>query len=424
MKNKFKNQKLNQNTEMMKWQEQKNEGVIDDLGGCRKGENMIKHKTRRSGGLVAWHTEDGKILLMTTILRTESPTWILQMMSDLLFNDEYLKQYFSRCAAAFGWDMMCNIMKRLLGQKMRSFLFHSEENEKPQSEEEIIKIFYIFITFGLHRLFIDFYHAQFHTRDECKCKDGVFHVSNKKFKEVFKVSNHNISEQFWVLINKLRNLKQLNSEKFMLAIFLRKEMHNNDLKEKLEKDDNNYWESCQNFKSKFDICWEAAKKWYDEALEYALNAEKNDIKVEYHVPTYEEFITNKLYTSTKIELTKRETFFEKIPDYTNFWANKGSEFKTNTHFIDLIKYLEKEPQIVTISKKFQNYIDNLSHIQDNLDKLKSTIEKCLKETITKICEDDDFLKKFQGKKYQKILQHNDNGMLEYIKWKTNKILNR
>lgn len=404
-------------TEIMKMEQQTNEETIDDIGGCREGKNMIKNKTKRSGGLLTIQACNGIIFKLIPVLRTESPTLILQKFMECAYDDESLKKYFEHCVVVIGWDMMCNIMRTLLSERMKSFLFPSETNKTDQKpDDEVIKIYYIFMTFGLHKVFIDAYHAKFHKRIECKCKEGTFNVNNPKFCNIFgSEKNGNISEHLWVVLNKLRNIKQLCSEKYQLAVFLRKEMHNNDLKKKFEKE-GYYWDSVLNFKKNMNISWADAEKWYNETLSYYLTLPENKESPPMNkiIPKYEEFIKDPKYVDKKINLIKRISLFHEAPEYINFWSN-NTKFKENDDLVYMRKFLNAKME--QIFEELKDKLEAKGFTKDMMMKPKNTnvFRKHFKTKAQKLLKDDN---KIDIKKYQSIL---NNGLDEYFDSKMEQI---
>ena len=394
----------------MKFEEQISEKAVDDVGGCRKGKNMVKDKTRKSGGLITFMSCIGFILDLSPVLRTESPTLIFQKLINLLFNDENVGNYFSRCVVVWGWDMMCNMMKRLFGEKMREYLW-SGLDDPDNFDKEVIKIYYIHIAFGLHRLFIDAYHSKFHTQDECCKSCGWFNVHHERFKSIFTQKNHNIAEQLWVSINKLKNFKKLGSEKYDISIYLAKELHNHNLKRKLESQGISF-ESVLNWEPKLKIRWEEAQKWYENMSNFVLQHKhlfdnknnmynrnnmynKNNIKC--WIPNgYDDLIKsqNNHKHFEEIVAIQRQYVGKPMPKYINFWADKGEKFKPNTELNLLIKYLNA---MLNSTKMAEAYTYMLKS-KGNKHRFNLDIKKLIKQDIKKqiklcLCKDNEIIKK-------------------------------
>lgn len=370
--------------------EQVDEEEIDNLEGCRKGENMVKHKSTRSGGLIVFMTCIGFILGLKPVLRTESPTFIFQTLCALIYNDSRINEYFSRCIVVFGWDMMCKLMGRLLGKKFRHLLF----NEKSEIDE-VIKIYYLMVTFGLHRLFIDKMHSNSHKNDECKLSEGIFNVWHEKFKNIFKKKNHNIAEQFWVRINKLKNCKLLHSEKYNIAIYLTMELHNYEIKKRLEKEGITF-ESITNFKPRLKISWDQALEWYTNLTNWYNKKKQNINKAMYSqfkdIPlNYEDLIKSEIHKKKIATIQRCDIQYTKIK-FKNFWIKNEREsyFQTN----EQLEYLNNElnnvlKQELTKNDGLRNYSNDkindhlkiLIKKQTNLKKIINKYPKWIKDWI-------------------------------------------
>ena len=394
-------------TEQILFDEQQNEKEIDDVKGCRKGSNMIQQKTKRSGGLIIFMSCIDFIIGIKPVLRTESPTFVFQSLIKLIYGDPKVGEYFSRGVVVFGWDMMCNMMGRLLGKKFQKLLW-PDEGLTP--ENEVIAIYYLMTVWGMHRLFIDAYHAQFHLKEECKCDMGCFNVKNPKFQLIFEEKNHNVAEQIWVKINKLRNCKLLCSEKFYIAIWLTKELHNNLNKKRLEQRGFTF-ESIFNFKPKMEISWEKAREWYDNLKKWyntfksyssnqidsetdmkdkvqkgisnitpSIHIARNETNIQIEsrsndrdkyakIPkSYDELIKMKSKPIALIERTK--SGYENMPLYYNFWMkNKNEKWNINNDLNNFMRCMDKQIHFNSIKVKILS-LSKPSMIVDNIKKLK------------------------------------------------------
>ena len=103
--------------------------------------------------------------------------------------------------------MFCNMIKRLLGEKFRTYLARAG-----YGREDVRKIFFIFDSIELTRLFIDEFHCTGHKEETCNTKTGCFHPKHKKWNGSNN-SNHNVCEHFWRKHNgfKFFKIKQSSS---------------------------------------------------------------------------------------------------------------------------------------------------------------------------------------------------------------------
>ena len=229
--------------------EEDDEETTDSLGGCRSGKNSIKSdEYRTSGGVVAIMSLDGFVCSLTEILHTESQTEVILRTYETfaLNNDSHIHyDYFCRMIVAFGYDMMCNILERLLSRPMQQLM----------DRDELVKgILYFFDVLGLDRLFIDKMHIKTHKHVVCQNDEatGLLHPNLSKFKGILngikeKVNEQQV-EQFWKITNVMQSMRLLCPERFGLALILHREHHNHENKIQLE-DEGYCWEPLSNWKS-------------------------------------------------------------------------------------------------------------------------------------------------------------------------------
>ena len=229
--------------------EEDDEKITDSLGGCRSGKNLIKpDEYRTSGGAVAIMSLDGFVCSLTEVLHTESQTEVILRTYETfaLNNDSPIHyEYFCRMIVAFGYDMMCNILERLLSQPMQQLV----------DKDELVKgMLYFFDALGLDRLFIDKMHISTHKHTVCQNDEatGLLHPKLSKFKGILngikeKVNEQQV-EQLWKITNVMMSMRLLCPERFGLALILQREHHNHENKIRLE-DDGYCWEPLSNWKS-------------------------------------------------------------------------------------------------------------------------------------------------------------------------------
>ena len=229
--------------------EEDDEKTTDSLGGCRSGKNLIKSdEYRTSGGTVAIMSLDGFLCSLTEVLHTESQTEVILRIYETfaLNNDSHIHyDYFCRMIVAFGYDMMCNILERLLSRPMQQLM----------DRDELVKgILYFFDALGLHRLFIDKMHISTHKHTVCQNDEvtGLLHPHLSKFKGILngikgKVNEQQV-EQLWKITNVMNSMRLLCPERFGLALILQREHHNHENKNRLEEE-GYCWEPICNWKS-------------------------------------------------------------------------------------------------------------------------------------------------------------------------------
>ena len=301
--------------------EQESEQEINDIKGCRSGENTVQLRKRRTGGTMVLMTASGFVLSLSPILRTESPTEVLlRIVRTVWMGEDYLEM-FCRFCTNIGYDMMCNMLKRLLGFKMLDMF-----NE---GVKDVQFMCYVFLAFGLHRLFIDRFHSSKHKMKACCETDGVLNYYNIKFKHLMHKINDNICEQFWVCFNKLKSAKVLGTERFNIMLLLKRELENDDRKRALEKEGYT-WEPVRNWMKLYDLSEDNFKEW--------LAGVKAD-KYEPFMPTWDKFIIQQP-DEHSLSNVQRETFkLTFAHKYVNIWNVRSSEWKVDVEWQSLLRHI-------------------------------------------------------------------------------------
>ena len=213
------------------------------------------------------------------------------------------------------------MLKRLLGEKIAK-MFRS-------GVEDVQFMCYIIITFGLHRAFIDKFHAAGHTITICNDISGVLNFRNIKFKHVYKGTNDNVCEQYWVKHNRLRSMKAYGTDRFDFTLILKKELHNDDRKRSLEKEGWT-WEPVTNWSKLRSISAEEFKIWIDNIRSKQYEPWK---------PSWDEYTTEKVNEYT-ISSIKRIAFkYDFTESYCNIWDRRSDEWKIDRDLQKLLKFV-------------------------------------------------------------------------------------
>ena len=208
------------------------------IKGCRNNDAIISGSATRSCGLFAIMSCYGIILSLERIIWNESPTYILIRLCNLIWR---YSLYFQRVLCVFGYDMACNIIHRLLGDKMHDWAVNDDDFLTQ-------KVIYTCLAIGLAKWFIDKWHGVRHKSDVCCKESGCLHPDNTKFRNVgMKKSNHNVVEHTWRYVNKLKPLLNCGHRKFTFAINLYKDYFNERRRKFLEAK-NHTWDNLMNFK--------------------------------------------------------------------------------------------------------------------------------------------------------------------------------
>lgn len=77
-------------------EETENDEFMDELNSCRKGKNMIKPISGKSGGTKCWMTCSGFILSMKETLARETPTEVLLQTFDIFSSSQDMEAYYAR----------------------------------------------------------------------------------------------------------------------------------------------------------------------------------------------------------------------------------------------------------------------------------------------------------------------------------------
>ena len=336
--------------------EQENKEHIDDMDGCRSGENTIKTKTIRSGGTMATMLCSGFIMNISSFLRTEGPTEVLIRIVKTIIGSCHCNEFVCHIVTMLGYDMMCNMISTLLGQRLDDLFY--EENKDVQL------IHYIFINFGLNRLFIDKFHSKSHKLAACNTHEGVLNLHHPKFKHVSKGINDNICEQFWRGHNKLRPLKATSTEHYNFILILSRELHNDERKRSLEKDGWT-WEPISN--------WPKIRDLNKEDFEIWITKIKTHPYEKWKPSSWKDFVTHHS-TDITIDPIKRCKFGKTFrTEYYNVWDRRSSNWKTDDVWRRLIECIHESiikplfetsiPPIITsfheyVKSKMQNYLRN------------------------------------------------------------------
>lgn len=226
-------------------EEARDRAMINAMNACRKSKNAYKKKvTTSSGGVFGLMTMSGFLIALSEILHVESPTeCIIRIYESLTCNDVHIN-YFNRYVEVLGYDMMCNIVCRLLSQPMRKMM---------ENDDMVKHILFFFHQLGLQRLFADKMHIQTHVSPMCQNNEtGALHPKLDKFRGILNdiptKMNEQVAEQLWVFLNKLKCIRKTIREKFQFSLFMKRQHHNHLNKLRLQK--HLYrWESISNFKN-------------------------------------------------------------------------------------------------------------------------------------------------------------------------------
>ena len=170
--------------------ERMNEEAIDNLEGCRSGQNTIKPKRNRSGGIFMITTLTGLIVELKEYIHAETPTEVIKDAVEAFSSSRSHINYFERLEA-LGYDNMCNLQKRIhsLGRK-----------------GHLTELQAYFWTELLHRTFVDSFHIAKHKCELCSvnhpkktcCLDGNL----TKFKEIrVNYDKKNKQKRYYTKIN-------------------------------------------------------------------------------------------------------------------------------------------------------------------------------------------------------------------------------
>ena len=295
--------------------------------GCRNDDAIISGTTTRSCGLFSVMSCYGIMLSLQCIIWNESPSYILMKLSDLIWKNTL---YFQRVLCAFGYDMACNIIDRLLGEKMHDWAINDDDLLTQ-------KVIYTCLAIGLAKWFIDKWHGARHKLDTCCKQTGSLNPDNEKFKNIgMHKSNHNVVEHSWRPINKLIPLLNCEYRKFIFALEIYKDLVNESRRKYLE-DNNHTWDNIMNFKViNPGLCKSAFNYWQN--ILRLINAYKiNGIAIR---PTWKEFVTryNLPELSDTICPMIRISFKRTIKQpYKNVWLKNDYDWKVDDLGFDIIE---------------------------------------------------------------------------------------
>ena len=221
-----------------------NTRAVDALGGCRSGQNTVAGDYRKSGGLFTLFTLAGIMVTLQEVRHSESPTEVITRTAECMTSTRPTLEYFKRMLVCNGYDMMCNIVKRLLSKEMSRLISSC-------SVSRFVVFFWFML--GMHRLFVDKFHIGKHKERVCSTivGEGVFHPNLSKFEGILNTLQYKVNEgqveQFWVTMNKLSSIRRMQLEKHSFLLFLKREHHNHQRKMELEAK-GYFWEPITNWK--------------------------------------------------------------------------------------------------------------------------------------------------------------------------------
>ena len=129
-----------------------NDEFYNNVKGCRSGSNAALPSAGMSGGVCSFMTLSGFMLAIQPNLYRETPTQVILDLFKCLTQNKATIKYFN-IMEAMGWDMMCNILGRLL--KLMSKELLSADMLKFWSDDI------------LSRLFVDRFHIAKHVCELC-----------------------------------------------------------------------------------------------------------------------------------------------------------------------------------------------------------------------------------------------------------------
>lgn len=315
--------------------QQESEEAIDDLNGCRKGENTVKTPSLRTGGTILFMTCSNFICSLTPILRTESPTEVLLRLVATIWSTPEAMKYFKRFCISVGYDMWCNMLKTMLGAKMVRMFWEGVEDAQ--------LILFVFTEFGLHRVHIDAYHCQFHKEDTCAQSFGFLNAHNPKFGAVHcyqgpghqqaKHINSQVCEHWWRKFNEMKFTKSLCGRKFDFTLLLILDYHNLEMKHSLEK--RGYtWEPVENWEAIHSIGLNDFRKFVADCLV----EDRNHIadKGQWWYTCWDQLQVRQ--GQQQVGSVKRAKFSVRFADsYYNVWADDNEQWKVNEEFAQFMQ---------------------------------------------------------------------------------------
>ena len=333
------------------------------IKGCRQHDAIISASRNRSCGVFAIMSCYGIMLSLQCIVWNESPTYILIKLCDLIWKQTL---YFQRALCAFGYDMACNIIDRLLGDKMHDWAINDDDFLTQ-------KVIYTCLTIGLAKWFIDKWHGVTHKLETCCEQTGSLNPGNEKFKNIsMNKSNHNIVEQTWRRINILKPLLNCDHKKFTFALELKKELFNDDRRKYLESKKHT-WDNILNYKVINPGFTESLFKHWQNVITLINTNKINGYAIR---PTWKEFTMqyNSPQLSNTIPQMTRISFKRKIKrKYKNVWLRNDYDWKIDHLSFDIIESCnQKVFELLKINLKNKDIVESeLILMMNNL--IKNTI---------------------------------------------------
>ena len=156
------------------YKEREDDETIDELEGCRSGQNTINPKRNRTGGIFCISTLSGFIIDIREYIHRETPTEITSDAVEAFTSLQSHRNYFERMEA-LGFDNMCNLQKKIhvsgrndLLTPLQAYFWHQLK----------------------YRTFVDSFHISRHTCPLCHLNhpEGLccLDSSLKKFQKIFK----------------------------------------------------------------------------------------------------------------------------------------------------------------------------------------------------------------------------------------------
>lgn len=213
--------------------EQTDDNYIEDIDACRSAEDTMIPPHAVTGGLLAFYTMTGTMLILREIVHRETNTAILLIfMSQWEYGDLFV-DYFSRITA-FGFDVACGLWLRIISLSVSGLL--------------TLRQIWFWMLLMPH-FFIDRMHIKGHKKSLCNKanSDCLFDSGLPKFRNILngvKGVNDQVVEQGWTKLNKFSSLKRLAKERFAFALWLTREYHNHALRQKRARNarSKNYWD--------------------------------------------------------------------------------------------------------------------------------------------------------------------------------------
>ena len=161
--------------------ERRYDSVIDELNGCRSGENTIRPFRNRTGGIFCISTLSGFIVRLNEYIHRETPTEVTQDAVKAFTLLPSHQKYFERLEA-LGYDNMCNLQATVHVAGERRTL------------NQLQQFFWCEMRF---RSFVDSFHIKKHICRLCSLShDEKICCLNSKLEKFKKIFQHEKSRNY------------------------------------------------------------------------------------------------------------------------------------------------------------------------------------------------------------------------------------